>query len=63
MKKFYTGGKTLIAYVSVFAVLAVSILSIFTGISFVASAEDGEAEQETTVTYPLNGTYDADVVF
>lgn len=63
MKKFYTGGKALIAYVSVFAVLAVSILSIFTGISFVASAEDGEAEQETTVTYPLNGTYDADVVF
>ena len=63
MKKLFISGKILVTYVSVFAILAVSILSVFTGVSFTASAENTEGETETTVSYPISGKYDADVKF
>lgn len=61
MKNLLNKGKVIVAVVSVFAVLAVSLLSMFAGVTFIASAEDA-TEEEATVTYPLNGTYDADFV-
>ncbi len=60
MKRILSKGKIIVSLVSVLAILAVSLLSMFTGVSFLASAE-GE-DEETVVTYPLNGTYDADYV-
>ncbi|MBR5473217.1 MAG: InlB B-repeat-containing protein [Clostridia bacterium] len=60
MKRILGKGKVIVSLVSIFAILAVSMLSMFTGVTFIASAED-EAENET-VTYPISGTYDADYV-
>ncbi len=60
MNKLFSNGKILVTYLSVIAILAVSVLSIFTGVSFNAFAEEDDAEGETIVTYPLNGKYDAD---
>ena len=62
MNKLFGKGKVLITYVSVLAILAASILSVFTGVSFNVFAEDGEniEDSENVVTYPLNGKYDAD---
>ena len=54
-------GKVLISYVSVLAILAVSILSVFSGGFLGVFAEDGTTESEPTVTYPVNGKYDAGV--
>lgn len=62
MNKMLNRGKVLITYVSVLAILAVSVLSVFAGVSFNAFAEEGTGDAETTVTYPLNGKYDADYV-
>lgn len=59
MKKLLGKGKVIVSIVSVFAILAVSLLSIFTGVTFVASANDADA---TAVTYPIGGKYDADAV-
>ena len=61
MKKILSKGKVIVSLVSIFAILAVSLLSMFTGISFVALAEDEETSGGS-VTYPLNGKYDADYV-
>lgn len=62
MKKLLNKGRVIVSFVSVFAILAVSMLSMFAGGTFFASADDAEADAEATVTYPLNGTYDADFV-
>lgn len=61
MNKILSRGKVLITYVSVLAILAVSVLSVFTGISFNAFAEDDATEEVPVITYPLNGSYDANV--
>ncbi len=58
MKSLLNKGKVIVSCVSVLAILAVSILSVFTGGVFMSSAADDGA----TVTYPINGSYDADVV-
>lgn len=60
MNKMLTKGKVLISYVSVLAILAVSVLSVFSGGLLSVFADEDTTESETTVTYPLNGTYDAD---
>ncbi|MBQ8741418.1 MAG: InlB B-repeat-containing protein [Clostridia bacterium] len=62
MKKLLNKGKVIVSCISVLAILAVSLLSMFTGVTFIASAEGEATEGETTVTYPLNGSYDADMV-
>lgn len=61
MKNLLNKGKVIVSCISVLAILAVSLLSMFTGVTFIASAEGEATEGETTVTYPLNGSYDADV--
>ncbi len=61
MKNLLNKGKAIVACISVLAILAVSLLSMFTGVTFIASA-DGETTEGETATYPLNGSYDADVV-
>lgn len=61
MKKLLGKGKVIVSLVSVFAILAVSLLSMFTGVTFVANAADGEGTGETA-TYPLNGKWDASYV-
>ncbi len=61
MKNLLNKGKVIVSCISVLAILAVSLLSMFTGVTFIASAE-GEATEGETATYPLNGNYDADVV-
>ncbi len=60
MKKLLSKGRVIVSFVSVFAVLAVSLLSMFAGVTFFASAND--AESDGAVTYPLSGSYDADFV-
>lgn len=60
MKKLLSKGRMIVSFVSIFAILAVSVLSMFVGVTFVASAEDAATEEEETITYPLNGIYDAD---
>ncbi len=60
MSKLFGKGKVLITYVSVLAILAVSVLSVFSGGFLGVFAEDDSTDAETTVTYPLNGKYDAD---
>lgn len=60
MKKLLNNSRAIVSFVSVFAILAVSLLSMFAGTSFIARAADETDTDETTVTYPLNGTYDAD---
>ena len=62
MKKLLNKGQVIVSCISVLAILAVSLLSMFTGVTFIASAEGEATEGETTVTYPLNGSYDADMV-
>ncbi|MDO4607768.1 MAG: hypothetical protein Q4B40_01075 [Clostridia bacterium] len=57
MKNLLNKGKVIVSCVSVLAILAVSLLSVFTGGAFVSSAAD-----DSTVTYPINGSYDADAV-
>ncbi len=62
MNKLFGKGKVLITYVSVLAILAASILSVFSGVSlnvFAEDAIDGE-DADAVITYPLNGAYDAD---
>ncbi len=59
MKKILNKGKAVVSYISVLSILAVTLLSVFTGTAFVSSAAD---EIETVVTYPISGSYDADVV-
>ncbi len=58
MKKILNKGKVIVSFVSVFAILAVSMLSMFAGVTLFASAED----ETTEVTYPISGSYDADFV-
>lgn len=60
MKKLLNNGKAVVSFVSVLAILAVSLLSMFTGTSFIARAEGETDSADSTVTYPLNGKYDAD---
>lgn len=62
MNKLFSKGKVLVTYVSVLAILAASILSVFSGISFNAFAEEGTDDEEVTVSYPLNDKYDADYI-
>lgn len=57
MKKLLSKGKVIVSFVSVIAILAVSVLSLFAGGTFFVAADD---TSEETVTYPLNGSYDAD---
>lgn len=59
MNKILTKGKVLISYVSVLAILAVSVLSVFSG-GFLGVFAEEDATETPTVTYPLNGKYDAD---
>ena len=60
MNKLLSKGKVLVVYVSILAILAVSLLSMFGGTSFNAFAEGVTNDAEGTVSYPLNGKYDAD---
>lgn len=60
MNKMLTKGKVLVSYVSVLAILAVSILSVFSGGFISVFADEETTDAESTVTYPLNGKYDAD---
>ncbi len=62
MKKLLNKGRVIVSFVSVFAILAVSMLSMFAGTSLFAAAEDVADSEAATVTYPLNGTYDSDFV-
>ena len=57
MKKILSNGKVIVSFISVFAILSVSFLSMFTGVSFMAAAE-GETGSEV-VTYPVGGKYEA----
>ncbi len=57
MKNLLNKGKVIVSCISVLAILAVSLLSIFSGGSVISTAADN-----STVTYPINGSYDADVV-
>lgn len=59
MKNLLNKGRVIVSCVSILAILAVSMLSMFTGMVFVASADDAVVDE--TVSYPLNGKYDADV--
>lgn len=61
MKKLLSKGRVIVSFVSVFAILAVSMLSMFAGGALFVAADDA-ADGEATVTYPLNGSYDADFV-
>ncbi len=58
MNKLLSKGKVIVSCISVLSILAVSLLSVFTGVSFVSSAANGKP----AATYPINGDYDADVV-
>ena len=58
MKKILSNGKVIVSFISVFAILAVSLLSMFTGVSFMAAAE-GDTDTGV-VTYPIGGKYEAD---
>ncbi len=58
MKRILSKGRVIVSCVSVLAILAVSLLSMFTGVNFVATAADESTEN---VEYPINGTWDADV--
>lgn len=57
MKVLLNKSKVLVTYVSVLAILAVSIVSVFTGVGFTATADESGS---TEVSYPLNNVYDAD---
>lgn len=59
MKKLLNNGRVIVSFVSVFAILAVSLLSMFAGGAIFVSADSEANSEETAVTYPLNGTYDA----
>ena len=59
MKRILSKGRVIVSCVSVLAILAVSLLSMFTGVNFVATA--ASTDSDGAVTYPLNGTWDADV--
>ena len=39
MKKLFSNGKAIVAYISAFSILAVSLLSVFTGITVTANTE------------------------
>ena len=39
MKKLFSNGKAVVAYISAFSILAVSLLSVFTGVTVTANAE------------------------
>lgn len=60
MKKLLSKGKVIVSFVSVIAILAVSVLSLFAGGTVFVAADDTATEE--TVTYPLNGSYDTDFV-
>ena len=67
MKRILSKGKVIVSYISVFAILATSLVAVFTGTPFLATAATLEdmgsgSGAEETVTYPLNGKYDADYV-
>ena len=57
MKKLLSKGKVIVSLVSVIAILAVSVLSLFAGGTFYVAADDAAEE---AVTYPLSGSYDTD---
>lgn len=59
MKRILSKGRVIVSCVSVLAILAVSLLSMFTGVNFVATAESTDSVGD--LEYPLNGTWDADV--
>ena len=59
MKKLLNNGRVIVSFVSVFAILAVSLLSMFAGGAIFVSADSEANSEETAVTYPLNETYDA----
>lgn len=61
MKKLLSNGKVVVSFVSVFAILAVSLLSVFAGTGFIASADETDTDEQA-VSYPIGGTYDASVV-
>ncbi len=46
MKKFFNKGKILVTYLSVFSVLAASILSVFSGMAFTVAAETDTASTQ-----------------
>ncbi len=60
MNKLLNKGKVLISFVSVLAILAVSVLSVFSGGFLAVFAEEDATETETAPKYPLNDVYDAD---
>lgn len=63
MKRILSKGKVIVSLVSVLAILATSLVSVFTGTALVALADDADTGADsTTVTYPLSGSYDADYV-
>ena len=60
MKKLLSKGKVIVSLVSVIAILAVSLLSLFAGGTVFVAADDETTDE--TVTYPISGSYDTDFV-
>lgn len=60
MKKLLSKGKVIVSFVSIVAILAVSVLSMFASSTVMVAADDSEGNE--TVTYPISGSYDTDFV-
>lgn len=60
MKKILSKGKVIVSLVSVLAIVAVSMLSMFAGGTLFVAADD-TANTDEAGTYPINGTWDADI--
>lgn len=56
MKKLLSKGRVIVSFVSVVAILAVSVLSLFAGGTVFVAADD--STDDGTVTYPISGSYD-----
>ncbi|MBQ6717927.1 MAG: hypothetical protein IJN22_03415 [Clostridia bacterium] len=61
MKKILSKGKVIVSLVSVLAILAVSMLSMFAGGTLFVAADDTATNADEAAPYPINGTWDADV--
>lgn len=60
MKKLLSKGRVIVSFVSVVAILAVSVLSLFAGGTVFVAADD--SVDDGTITYPISGSYDTSFV-